>query len=95
MLQPLKFATGGFDHAVHLWDINEELSASCGNPLVIKHTAPVHSLLSICDSSHKLLSAGADCTANVYDLSSERVSDMLSCINKPLKATGRQYYQNV
>jgi WD40 repeat protein len=75
MLQPSMFATGTIDHFVYLWKVQEGFSTSMQH-LAIKHTALIQSLLPIQDSSHKLLSAGADCTVNIYDLSSERVSPL-------------------
>lgn len=74
MMQPLSFATGGTDHAIHIWNVDRNLQATCsGSPLMIKHTSLIYSLLPIQDSSHKLVSSGADRRVNVYDLSSERV----------------------
>lgn len=81
MMQPLSFATGGADHAVHLWNIDHNLQTTYSSPLVITHTSLIHSLLPICDSSHKLVSSGADCSVNVYDLSSERVMDVIKLSN--------------
>jgi len=81
LMQPHMFVTGGFDHAVHLWNVKEGSDPICGPPLTIKHTALVQSLLSIRDSSQKLLSAGADCKVHVYDLSSERVMNTIQMSN--------------
>ncbi|KAG6832971.1 hypothetical protein H0H92_004855 [Tricholoma furcatifolium] len=83
MMHAMQFATGGYDHAVHLWDIKPDLSEAFERPLAIKHTSQVQSLLAIRDTSHKLLSAGADCNVHIWDLSSERVVNTL----KPSNAT--------
>lgn len=82
MAQPLSFATGGADHAIHIWNIDHNLQTTCsGSPLAIRHTSKIYSLLPIQDSSHKLVSSGADCNVNVYDLSSERVVDTIKLSN--------------
>jgi hypothetical protein len=82
MMQPLSFATGGVDHAIHIWNVDRNLQATCSaSPLAIKHTSKILSLLPIRDSSHKLVSSGADCKVNVYDLSSERVVNMIMLSN--------------
>lgn len=82
MIQPLRFATGGADHAIHMWNVDRDLQATCSaSPLVINHTSQIHSLLPIKDSSHKLVSSGADCRVNVYDLSSERVVNTIMLSN--------------
>ncbi|KAF8559008.1 hypothetical protein OG21DRAFT_1403807 [Imleria badia] len=82
LMSPLKFASGGYDHRVHLWDIAQDLSGASAVELAIKHTSLVHSLLPIVDTSHKLVSVGADCDVPIYDMSSERVVQTLktSCI---------------
>lgn len=41
----------------------------------------MQSLLPMRDTSHKLVSAGADCTVNVWDLSSERLVNTLKASN--------------
>jgi len=82
MMQPFSFATGGADHAIHIWNIDHNLQvARSESPLAIRHTSLVHSLLPIRDSSHKLVSSGADCNINVYDLSSERVVNIIKLSN--------------
>ncbi|KAG6855038.1 hypothetical protein C0991_005967 [Blastosporella zonata] len=83
MIQPMQFATGGYDHVVHLWDVKADLSSASPRPLAIKHTSQVQSLLAIRDTSHKLVSAGADCNVHFWDLSSERVVNTL----RPSNAT--------
>lgn len=86
MLQPLQFATGGYDHVVHLWDVKADLSAASSRALPIKHTSQIQSLLAIRDTSHKLLSAGADCNVHFWDLSSERVVNTVKTSNMPYHA---------
>ena len=82
MMEPLSFATGGVDHAIHIWKVDHELQITCSAlPLGIKHTSLIHSLLPIQDSSKKLVSSGADCNVNVYGLSSERVAHMIQLSN--------------
>jgi WD40 repeat protein len=82
MMQPLSFATGGADHAIHIWNVDHNLQTTrSGLPLAIKHTSLIHSLLPIQDSSHKLVSSGADCNVNVYDLTSERVVNAIKLSN--------------
>lgn len=82
LMSPLKFASGGYDHRVHIWDIAQELSGASAVELAIKHTSLIHSLLPIVDTSHKLVSVGADCNISIYDMSAERVAQTLktSCI---------------
>ncbi len=75
------FASGGYDHLVHLWDVKPDLSAAHPRALSIKHNSVVQALLSIRDSSHKLISGGADCSLNVFDLPSERVVNSLKTSN--------------
>jgi len=72
MKQPFLFASGGYDHCVHLWRLKDDLSTPSPEPLSIKHNSQVQSLLGIYDTSNKLISAGADCCVHVWDLSSER-----------------------
>ncbi|KAH7920264.1 hypothetical protein BV22DRAFT_1021517 [Leucogyrophana mollusca] len=86
MMQPLMFASGGYDHAVHIWAFKEDLSNASPVLLSIKHTSAVHSLLPIRDTSHKLISAGADCNVRLWDLSAERVLNTLKPSNTPYHA---------
>lgn len=82
MTQPLSFATGGADHAIHIWNVDHNLQATCSAlPLAVKHTSQILSLLPIHDTSHKLVSSGADCSVNIYDLASERVVNMIKLSN--------------
>ncbi|KAF8845686.1 hypothetical protein BDN67DRAFT_986812 [Paxillus ammoniavirescens] len=74
LTQPLKFASGGHDHRVHLWDVTQNLSGASTTELAIKHTAMINSLLPITDTSHKLASIGADCNIHLWDMSAERVA---------------------
>ncbi|KZT26971.1 WD40 repeat-like protein [Neolentinus lepideus HHB14362 ss-1] len=69
------FATGGHDHSVHLWSLRDVTSLRYSTPtlLSINHTSMIQSLLAIRDTSHKLVSAGADCAVRMWDMSSERV----------------------
>ncbi|KAJ3778392.1 WD40-repeat-containing domain protein, partial [Lentinula raphanica] len=76
------FATGGYDRVVHLWRLDSNHTSALAQPLAINHTNVVQSLLPICDTSHKLISAGADCKVNVYDLSSERVVNSFKTSNQ-------------
>lgn len=82
LMSPLKFASGGYDHRVHLWDIAQDLSGASAVELAIKHASVVHSLLPIVDTSHKLVSVGADRDVAIYDMSAERVVQTfeMSCI---------------
>lgn len=82
MMQPFSFATGGADRAIHIWNVDHNLQVACPElPLAIRHTSLIHSLLPIRDSSYKLVSSGADCNINVYDLSSERVVNLIKLSN--------------
>lgn len=81
MVQPLMFATGGYDHIVHLWDINADFSSATPRQLAIKHNSHIQSLLSLRDTSHKLVSAGADCNVHLWDLSSERIVNTMRTSN--------------
>ncbi|KAJ7937227.1 WD40-repeat-containing domain protein [Mycena leptocephala] len=81
MMQPLMFASGGYDHCVHLWTVKDDLSSASPTTLSIKHASQVQSLLAIRDTSHKLVSAGADCNVHIWDLSSERVVHTLKPSN--------------
>ncbi|KAJ7904400.1 WD40-repeat-containing domain protein [Mycena olivaceomarginata] len=81
LLQPLMFASGGYDHAAHLWTIKDDLSSASPQATTIKHSSQIQSLLALRDTSHKLVSAGADCSVNIWDLSSERVVNTLKLSN--------------
>ncbi|KAK0191411.1 WD40-repeat-containing domain protein [Armillaria mellea] len=81
MMQPLMFATGGYDHVIHLWEVKPDFSAASPKVLAMKHNSVVQSLLSFRDTSHKLMSGGADCIINLYDLASERVVNTLKTSN--------------
>ncbi|KAF7355187.1 WD-REPEATS-REGION domain-containing protein [Mycena sanguinolenta] len=81
MMQPLMFASGGYDHCVHLWSIKEDLSSASPQAVAFKHNSQIQSLLAIRDTSHKLISAGADCNVHYWDLSSERVVNTLKPSN--------------
>jgi WD40 repeat protein len=83
MLQPLQFATGGYDHIVHLWEVKADLSTASPRPLAIKHNSQIQSLLAIRDTSHKLITAAADCNVHFWDLSSERVVNTVKTSNAP------------
>jgi WD40 repeat protein len=74
MLEPNMFASGGYDHIVHLWTLYEDTTPPSAEKLEIKHQSIVHTLLAIRDTSRKLVSGGADRTVNIYDISSARVS---------------------
>lgn len=79
-MQPGTFVTGGYDHLVHLWSLSDDYNATA-SPLAIKHTSMIQSLLAIRDTSDKLLSGSADCSVSVYDLTSERVVNLLKLSN--------------
>ncbi|KAJ7068101.1 hypothetical protein C8F01DRAFT_1049977 [Mycena amicta] len=79
--QPWLFASGGHDHNVHLWKLEEDFSSATPQLLDIKHSSLVQSLLGVVDTSRKLVSAGADCSVNLYDLSSQRVVNTLRTSN--------------
>ncbi|KAJ6539168.1 WD40-repeat-containing domain protein [Mycena capillaripes] len=81
MMQLSMFASGGYDHCVHLWTVKDDLSSASPETLSIKHNSQVQSLLAIRDTSHKLVSAGADCSVHIWDLSSERVAHTLKTSN--------------
>ncbi|KII95337.1 hypothetical protein PLICRDRAFT_48300 [Plicaturopsis crispa FD-325 SS-3] len=81
MMQPRMFASGGHDHAVHLWTLSDDLRSAEPRLLAMRHTALVQSLLAIRDTSHKLISAGADCNVHLWDLSSERVVNTIKASN--------------
>ncbi|KAM5535633.1 hypothetical protein V8D89_010620 [Ganoderma adspersum] len=84
MTQPVAFATGGYDHLVNLWSLpndGDESPPVPSTPLAIKHSSAIHSLLPVRDTSHKLLTGGADCTLAIYDLSSERTVNTLKLSN--------------
>ncbi|KAL1743323.1 WD40-repeat-containing domain protein [Schizophyllum fasciatum] len=70
---PLSFASGGYDHAVHIHQLDRDLSSSPRILSVIRHTSLVQALLPLHDKSSKLVTAGADTVVNVYDVPSERV----------------------
>ncbi|KAJ7179814.1 hypothetical protein C8R43DRAFT_970536 [Mycena crocata] len=81
MLHPLMFASGGYDHCVHLWTLKDDFSSASPEKLNITHTSQVQSLLAIHDTSHKLISAGADCNVHSWDLSSERIVSTIKTSN--------------
>lgn len=86
MMQPLMFASGGHDHAVHIWNFSADFMGVSSTLLAIKHTSVIQSLLPIRDTSHKLISAGADCNVHLWDLSSERVVHTFKTSNSPYHA---------
>ncbi|KAG2146637.1 WD40-repeat-containing domain protein [Suillus clintonianus] len=86
MMQPLMFASGGHDHTVHIWNFSQDLMGVSSTLLAIKHTSVIQSLLPIRDTSHKLISAGADCNVHLWDLSSERVVHTFKTSNSPYHA---------
>lgn len=86
MMQPQSFVTGGYDHVVHAWTVKEDSTSASPSQLTIKHTAPVQSLLPIRDTSHKLISAGADTNVHVWDFSSERIVNTMKTSNSVFHA---------
>ncbi|TDL29293.1 WD40 repeat-like protein [Rickenella mellea] len=79
--QQAVFVTGGYDHIVHLWTLNDTLASATSSTLQIKHSSTVQSLLPLRNKSSQLLSAGADCRVNVWDISSERTVKTLNTSN--------------
>ncbi|KIP12819.1 hypothetical protein PHLGIDRAFT_136398 [Phlebiopsis gigantea 11061_1 CR5-6] len=75
------FVTGGRDHRVHAWTIPEDPTKTSAQEISIKHTAMVQSLLPIRDTSHKLVTAGADCRVNIWDFASTRVVNTFKVSN--------------
>lgn len=71
---------------MHLWDLAHDLSGASAVELAIKHTSLIHSLLPIVDTSHKLVSVGADRDIPIYDLSAERVAHTLKVSCTPYHA---------
>ncbi|KAH9951762.1 WD40-repeat-containing domain protein, partial [Amylocystis lapponica] len=70
------FATGGYDHQVHLWRLGTAPLA-----LAVPHSAAVHALLAPRARAQLLLSAGADCSVHVWDLAAGRVAGTLRASN--------------
>lgn len=83
MVQGSMFATGGYDHRVHLWTVAKDFSLSCSPQLDLKHKSVVQALLAESDSSEKLLTAGADCVVNVWDVHSEHIVNTINISNSP------------
>lgn len=81
MLQPFAFASGGHDHVVHYWQMEDDFSSVSSELLPVKHGAVIQSLLAIRDTSHKLVTASADCNVHIFDLSSEHVAHTLKLSN--------------
>lgn len=80
------FASGGYDHVVHLWTLKNDITTSTAVKLAVKHNSIVQTLLPMRDSSHKLLSGGADSSVHVWDLSSERVVNNFKTSNSVYNA---------
>ena len=81
MPQARTFATGGYDHIVHLWSTATDLDIPVPAALEIRHASAVYALLPVYDSTSKLLSGSADCSVSVYDIASERVVNTLKLSN--------------
>jgi hypothetical protein len=92
MMQPLMFASGGLDHGVHLWTARQDFSLVSSSQLAIKHSSAVQSLLPIRDTSHKLVSAGADNNVHIWDLSYERVVNTMKTSNSVFHAHSASPY---
>ncbi|KAJ3476963.1 hypothetical protein NLI96_g10791 [Meripilus lineatus] len=75
------FASGEYNHRIHLWSIPQDPAEMSGELLGIGHRSVVQSLLFTRDTSDKLLSAGADCSVNLWDLSSERTINTFKTSN--------------
>jgi WD40 repeat protein len=80
------FASGGYDHGVHLWTLKDDLSSASPLQLAIKHNSVVQSLVPIRDTSHKLVSASADNNVHIWDLSSERIVNTVKTSNSVFHA---------
>ncbi|THH17631.1 hypothetical protein EW146_g3225 [Bondarzewia mesenterica] len=81
MMHPLMFASGGHDHLVHLWSIKEDSYIASASRLSIKHTSIVQDILPLHDTSRKLMTASADCSVHLWDLSSERIVNTVKTSN--------------
>ncbi|TFK56107.1 hypothetical protein OE88DRAFT_1652714 [Heliocybe sulcata] len=81
--QPGAFAIGGYDHSIHLWFLRDATSLTYAKPSLvsINQTSMIQSLLAIHDTSHKLISASADRSVHLWDMSSERVVRSLKLSN--------------
>lgn len=78
----LSFVSAGYDHVVQLWSLDFALTSppiSC--ILNVRHNSVIQSMLAIKEGPPKLLSAGADCTVNVYDLRSEHTEHTIRTSN--------------
>jgi WD40 repeat protein len=78
MLDPSMFATGGTKNDVRLWTVNEDLSSVLQTRIAVDHSSHLLALLPLRDTSRKLLTAGADGRINVWDLSSERIVQIIN-----------------
>ena len=67
----LQFVSGGYDHVVDLWTVEEDLQSAKAISLSVTHSSLIQSMTTIKDSSLKLITAGADCLVNVWDLQAE------------------------
>lgn len=86
MMQPRMFASGGYDHAVHIWTADEDFSSATSSLLATKHNSLVQSILPLRDNSHKIITASADGLVTVWDLSSERVVNSFKVSNSVFHA---------
>lgn len=69
----LSFTSAGYDHVVQLWSLDTSFSSPpTSKVLRIHHSSVIHSMLVVEDGTPKLISAGADCCVNVYNLGAER-----------------------
>lgn len=76
-----KFVTGGYDHAVRVWSLGEGMQHASDIPLDIKHSSLVQSLLHLEDTGQKLVTAGADCCVNVWDMPSQTALNTIKTSN--------------
>lgn len=69
----ISFVSAGYDHVVQSWTLEEDPTLPpSSHYLNMRHTSVVQSLLLVDEGSLKLVSGGADCLVNVFDLEVER-----------------------
>ncbi|KLO12840.1 WD40 repeat-like protein, partial [Schizopora paradoxa] len=75
------FITGGYDRAIELWTVEKSLCSAVSVSLTIHHHSTIYSLTTLKDTSQKVVSSGADCIVNIWDLASERTIKSLRTSN--------------